>query len=109
MTIVAGAVAGILGITGWSGFFVYLLSQALCTVPIVALAAASEGEARARRRRARAPGPGPPPLAPGPLAFVVPRCFQAWSQVLTEHVFGQTAILSYILCWMVTYNLAHVF
>lgn len=112
MTIVAGAVVGILGITGWTGFLVYLLSQALCAAPIVALAAASEHEARARRRRQQGQQgqqAGPPPLSPSPLAFVVPRCFQMWSQVLTEHVFGQTAVLSYLLFWMVFYNLAHVF
>jgi hypothetical protein len=115
MTIVAGAVVGILGVTGWMGFLFYLVSQALCALPIVALAAASAAEQRARARRARGAGAGtaaaagatppPPPLG----SLVVPRCFHAWSQVLTEHVFGQTAVLSYLLCWMVFYNLAHVF
>jgi hypothetical protein len=130
MTIVAGAVVGILGVTGWAGFAAYLLSQALCAAPIVALALASEREERRRRRRRQqqrrpqAPGaggagggagaqppppPGPPPLSPAPLACVVPRCFQAWPQVLTEHVFGQVALLSFLLCWMVWYNIAHVF
>jgi hypothetical protein len=109
MTIVAGAVVGILGITGWTGFLIYLVSQALCTAPIVALAAASEAEAQQRRRRRQGAATGPPPLSAAPLAFVVPRCFQTWSQVATEHVFGQTAVLSYLLCWMVFYNLAHVF
>jgi MFS family permease len=113
MTIVAGAVVGVLGVTGWKGFVFYLLSQALCAAPIVALAAASAAEQAARRRRRQARGTlPPPPLAPSaaPLAaLVVPRCFHAWSQVLTEHVFGQTAVLSYLLCWMVFYNLSHVF
>ncbi len=30
-------------------------------------------------------------------------------KVLLDHVFSSTAILSYILSWMVFYNLAHVF
>jgi hypothetical protein len=112
MTIVAGAVVGILGVTGWKGFLFYLLSQALCALPIVALAAASLAEQRARARRRQQGSSAllsPPPLSAAPLAFVVPRCFHQWSQVLTEHVFGQTAVLSYLLCWMVGYNLAHVF
>ena len=109
-----------LGVTGWAGFLFYFVSQALCALPVVGLAALSAAEqaARARRRpKSAAAAAGaprrlllpPPPSAPGALALVVPRCFHAWPQVLTEHVFGQTAVLSYLLCWMIFYNLAHVF
>jgi hypothetical protein len=31
------------------------------------------------------------------------------SQVYLEHVFSSTAILSYILFWMIFYNVCHVF
>eukprot|EP00877_Chromochloris_zofingiensis_P002155 jgi/Chrzof1/11940/Cz06g15120.t1 len=80
MTVVAGAAAGILGLTGIPGFVLYLISQAACTVPILLKSGAN-----------------------------IKKYFTNWTQVLVEHVFSSTAILSYILCWMIFYNLCHVF
>lgn len=80
MTVVAGAVVGILGIEGIMGFVIYLISQLLCAVPVVLMA---KGD--------------------------IKKFFQGWSPVLTEHIFSQVTVLSYILFWMIFYNLCHVF
>ena len=39
----------------------------------------------------------------------IKKFFQGWSPVLTEHIFSQVTVLSYILFWMIFYNLCHVF
>eukprot|EP00879_Flechtneria_rotunda_P013546 GHRR01014144.1.p1 GENE.GHRR01014144.1~~GHRR01014144.1.p1 ORF type:complete len:132 (+),score=45.15 GHRR01014144.1:325-720(+) len=80
MTIVAGAAAGILGVEGLGGFLVYLFSQLLCIAPILVKCA---GNYR--------------------------KFFPSWDKVVLEHVFSSTAILSYILFWMIFYNICHVF
>lgn len=80
MTIVAGAAVGILGIEGWGGFTVYLLSQLLCTLPILAKCGGN-----------------------------YEKYLGTWDKVFLEHIFSSTAILSYILFWMIFYNVCHVF
>ena len=39
----------------------------------------------------------------------VKRYFTAYSQLATEHVASSTAVMSYVLLWMIFYNLCHVF
>lgn len=36
-------------------------------------------------------------------------CVTCRDKVFLDHIFSSTAILSYILFWMVFYNLCHVF
>eukprot|EP00775_Hariotina_reticulata_P004719 gene4719-4969_t len=79
-TIIAGSAVGIWGMEGWGGFIVYLLSQLLCTVPIILKCGGS-----------------------------YKKFFPSWDKVALEHVFSSTAILSYILFWMIFYNICHVF
>ncbi|WIA19146.1 hypothetical protein OEZ85_003794 [Tetradesmus obliquus] len=80
MTIVAGSAVGILGVEGWGGFAVYLISQLLCTVPILVKCGGNYKQ-----------------------------FFPSWDKVYLEHIFSSTAILSYILFWMIFYNVCHVF
>eukprot|EP00878_Enallax_costatus_P002746 GHUV01002936.1.p1 GENE.GHUV01002936.1~~GHUV01002936.1.p1 ORF type:complete len:130 (+),score=26.87 GHUV01002936.1:622-1011(+) len=80
VTIVAGSAVGILGVEGWTGLAVYILSQLLCTVPILAKCGGN-----------------------------YKKFFPSWDKVALEHVFSSTAILSYILFWMIFYNICHVF
>jgi hypothetical protein len=39
----------------------------------------------------------------------VRRCFMGWTPLLWDHVASQITVLSYILFWMIAYNLCHVF
>ncbi|KAF8064484.1 Emc6 [Scenedesmus sp. PABB004] len=80
VTIVAGAAAGIAGLEGWGGFLVYLASQLAATAPLLAKCG---GDYR--------------------------KYFTSWDKVALEHVFSSTAILSYILLWMLFFNVCHVF
>ncbi|GBF93300.1 ER membrane complex subunit 6 [Raphidocelis subcapitata] len=79
-TVVAGVVAGVLGVTGWQGFAVYLVSQ-LLVVPLIV--AKAEGNTA--------------------------KFFPSWDKVVLEHVFSSTALMSYVLCWMLAFNLGHVY
>jgi hypothetical protein len=44
-----------------------------------------------------------------PRAHTRPLCPARRDKVVLEHVFSSTAVLSYFLCWMLAYNLGHVF
>ncbi|KAI8472621.1 MAG: Rab5-interacting protein-domain-containing protein [Monoraphidium minutum] len=80
MTVVAGMAAGILGVTNLAGFVVYFISQMLCVPLILAKCGGS-----------------------------IDKYFPSWNSVIIEHVFSSTALLSYVLCWMIGYNLCYVF
>jgi hypothetical protein len=75
MTIVAGLVAGILGITDWLGFVVYLVSQALVSArPGGRRAAPARPECDGAGRRARQRVRGNPPFGPSMCLPLLPRC-----------------------------------
>lgn len=50
----------------------------------------------------------PSPACPSPLPAAVPVA-SCRDKVFLEHIFSSTAILSYILFWMIFYNVCHVF
>lgn len=80
VAIVAGVAVGIVGVAGWLGLLYHIATQFLCIVPYIVT---SGGNVR--------------------------MYFPTWNLFLFGNVFSSTAILSYILFWMIFYNLCHIF
>ncbi|KAJ9518485.1 hypothetical protein V8C86DRAFT_2521607 [Haematococcus lacustris] len=78
--VIAGIVVGIIGVEGWIGFVPHFLAQLLCAPAMLGKGAAS------------------------PVKY-----FHTWFTLLFFNVFSSTTLLTYILFWMVFYNLCHIF
>ncbi|GMH41887.1 hypothetical protein BSKO_09797 [Bryopsis sp. KO-2023] len=79
-SVIGGAASGVLGVTGWRGFLVYLVIHVLLAFPLL-LKAGFDGK----------------------------KYFNNWSTLLVSMVFTSQGILSFFLFWMIFYNVAHVF
>ncbi|PRW33224.1 flagellar associated isoform A [Chlorella sorokiniana] len=79
-SLLAGVFAGVVGITGYKGFLVYLLAHALAS-GLLALKAGGQPQ----------------------------RYFPTRSQLVLAGVFSQTELLTFILFWTVTNNLVYLF
>uniref|UniRef100_A0A7S3RAU5 ER membrane protein complex subunit 6 n=1 Tax=Dunaliella tertiolecta TaxID=3047 RepID=A0A7S3RAU5_DUNTE len=80
VAIITGIVVGILGVEGWWGFLPMLGTQFLCA-PAMFLKGATSPE----------------------------KYFHSWSNFLLGGVFSSTTLLTYILFWMISFNLCHIF
>mmetsp|Transcript_30913 Transcript_30913/g.91969 ORF Transcript_30913/g.91969 Transcript_30913/m.91969 type:complete len:115 (-) Transcript_30913:49-393(-) len=79
VAVIAGTVIGILGVEGWSGFLPHVATQLLCVFAMYAKGAS------------------------------VKEHFHSWSKLWLHNVFSSITLLSYMLFWMIFYNIAHVF
>lgn len=80
VAVILGITVGILGITGWHGFVYHYAAQIACAAAMVT-------------KGCRNP----------------PNYFHTWNNLLFNSVLSSTTLLSYILFWMILYNLCHVF
>jgi len=80
MAVITGIVVGILGIEGWSGFLPHIAVQLLCAAAMTLKGAANPK-----------------------------KYFHTWSNFLFFEVLSSTTLLTYILFWMIFYNVAHIF
>lgn len=80
VAIVLGIVVGIMGITGWHGFIFHYAGQFAC-----AAAMFTKG-------------------CTNPSSY-----FHTWYNLLFSGTLSSTTLLSYILFWMIFYNISHVF
>lgn len=79
-SVLAGIVAGVLGITGLSGFLFYIVFHALLAVPLLLKA-----------------------------QFQVKKYFRNWTTPFLSFIFTSQGMLSFLLFWIIFYNIAHVF
>lgn len=80
VAVIMGAAVGILGVDGWWGFIPFFITQLLCAVAMIL-----KGAAQPRKY------------------------FGSWFNLLTVNMFSSSSVLSYILMWMIFYNLTVVF
>ncbi|GIL45164.1 hypothetical protein Vafri_2490 [Volvox africanus] len=80
VAVVAGIVVGICGVVGWHGFIYHFLAQLSCVVAMFLKGCTN------------------------PTSY-----FATWNNLLFFGVFSSTTLLSYILFWMIFYNVCHVF
>lgn len=79
-SLLTGIAVGILGIEGWWGFLPHFFTQLLCA-PLMVVKGAT------------------PPT----------KYFHTWTNFLFFNVFSSVTLLTYILFWMIFYNLCHIF
>ncbi|PNH04752.1 ER membrane protein complex subunit 6 [Tetrabaena socialis] len=80
VAVLAGIVVGICGVVGWHGFIYHFLAQMAC-VPAMVLKGCTN-----------------------PTSY-----FVSTKTLLFFGVFSSTTLLSYVLFWMIFYNICHVF
>ncbi|KAG1675500.1 hypothetical protein FOA52_001799 [Chlamydomonas sp. UWO 241] len=79
VAVLTGSVVGLLGIQGWVGFLPHVVTQLLCVFAMFAKGA------------------------------TVKEHFHSWSNLWLSNVFTSLTLLSYMLFWVMTFNIAHVF
>ncbi|KXZ51809.1 hypothetical protein GPECTOR_11g250 [Gonium pectorale] len=80
VAVISGIVIGICGVVGWHGFIYHFVSQLACVAAMVLKGCTKPAN-----------------------------YFVSWNNLLFYGVFSSTTLLSYILFWMIFYNLCHVF
>lgn len=80
ISVITGAVVGILGVQGWWGFIPHFVTQLLCVIAMFAKG-------------------GSPPK----------QYFHTWTNLVFFNVFSSITLLSYMLIWTALFNVAHVF
>ncbi|KAG2491119.1 hypothetical protein HYH03_010563 [Edaphochlamys debaryana] len=80
VAIISGIVVGICGVVGWHGFVYHFVAQLACAAAMILKGCTHP-----------------------------PSYFVSWNTLLFFGVFSSTTMLSYILFWMIFYNLCHVF
>lgn len=80
VSIIVGAAVGLMGVAGLYGFIYHAASQLLCVLPLAFKCGLN-----------------------------APAYFRSWSNFMFFNAFSSTTLLSYVLFWMIFYNLAHVF
>ncbi|KAG2447643.1 hypothetical protein HYH02_007561 [Chlamydomonas schloesseri] len=78
--VIAGIVVGICGVVGWHGFIYHFLSQLACAGAMILKGCTKPAQ-----------------------------YFVSWNTLLFHSALSSTTLLSYILFWMIFYNLCHVF
>eukprot|EP00891_Asterochloris_glomerata_P006741 jgi/Astpho2/6741/Aster-x1398 len=79
-SLLAGLVAGVWGITGWSGFAYYFIAHLLLTIPLYFKA-----------------------------NFAPQRYFQSNKALWMDNVVDSTSVLTFILFWTLSNNFVHLF
>ncbi|GLC34106.1 ER membrane complex subunit 6 [Pleodorina starrii] len=80
VAVVSGIVVGICGVVGWHGFIYHFVAQLACVAAMFLKGCTNP-----------------------------PNYFVSWNTLLFFGVFSSTTLLSYILFWMIFYNICHVF